>query len=283
MQRSRNSMSSPPEIAIRDEIKSEDLEALFLGHTLDCLVVRNFCEAGLCAKLSKYFLNHKDIVWYLNDEVADRDVKVDGKTEYRSLGVQRVGPAFNTTYNDDEDNTQFKKYLREKDIFWRDLRNFLGDQTSPMERLRLDLDELFVNRVNIANVKGKKAFSGISRITRAENSVPGEEPHIDAVPKDIELTNQFAANVYLEMPDCEGGELRMWNTDPFILQDVPAFCMGDYNVGDANHCSYKPADGDLVLFCTRRPHAVGRFDKGVRVSMQSFVGLTEDEDLVLWT
>jgi len=126
-------------------------------------------------------------------------------------------------------------------------------------------------------------FSGVCRITAAENSIPGEEPHIDAVPKNIELVNQFAANIYLSMPASSGGELRMWNTHPFTLQDAPAFEMNDYTVGSSNYSSYSPVNGDLVLFCTRKPHAVGRFASGARVSMQSFLGLTKDNDLVMWT
>lgn len=277
-------LASAQRLVIRDKLNAEDLKGLFLLNTIDCLVVHNFCHPDVCADLTSYFLHHKDVTWYLNDEVEGREVDGDGETMYRSLGVKRVGPAFNTTYNDDEQRTAFKKYLQEKDVFMHDLRNFLGPRMSPIERVRLQLDELHANRCSVACVQGEKVFSGVCRITGADDSIPGEEPHIDAVPQGIHLKNQFAANVYLSMPEAgSGGELRMWNTQPFSLEDAPFFNDKLYQVGTSDYSSYEPVTGDLVLFCTRRPHAVGRFDKGARVSMQSFVGLTEDEDLVMWT
>ena len=35
--------------------------------------------------------------------------------------------------------------------------------------------------------------------------------------------------------------------------------------------SLAPEDGELILICAQRPHAVAGFDAGLRVSMQAFV------------
>ena len=43
-----------------------------------------------------------------------------------------------------------------------------------------------------------------------------------------------------------------------------------------------PQEGDLILFNTRRPHAVTRFFGSFRITIQTFIGYKTGEPLYMW-
>lgn len=238
-------------------LSTESLNKMFKEET-PLIVVNGFYPNTLCNKLSEYFLT-KNIKNFDNN-VVDKN---SGNTVYIDYGVKRVGCGLNTVYDNSEESLY--AYLSENRNMEKDLFNFLGPYVSPIERFKTILDQVYDFPVAVASIKNKKAGCGIARIIYSEDSHKIKKPHTDSVPMFMELTQQFAANVYIQLPKSQdGGELQVWDkkNNDFI--------------------NYKPQLGDLVIFNTRMPHAVKEFTDGCRISMQTFFGITKKNKILLW-
>jgi len=153
---------------------------------------------------------------------------------------------------------------------------------SPIDKLRLELDENY--GANVAVFEEKKMFVGIGRVMRADGSVNSElQPHFDSLPPDFfPLDGQFSANVYLKVPE-SGGELEVWNVPPIPANEiVDSDPNKDWRKELPNSIKIKPNVGDLIMINTRRAHAIRRFDEGIRVTIQCFIGYKKDKPLYLW-
>jgi len=187
----------------------------------------------------------------------------------------------------------------------RALRDAVGG-TSPIDRLRLELDELWPSgaSVSTANPFGRKMLAGLARCMRPEallgNTRAEKEDgliHVDASPFLSPTQGGFTANVYAEVPTV-GGELCVWPvtlTNPESASDrAMAFLLG--NSFDSalmaevqgtlrkllpRPCVIKPVPGDLIMFNAGRPHAVRGFAEGLRSSCQTFIEHHDDAPLAL--
>jgi hypothetical protein len=270
------SLNAPnKKIITTDYLNEQDLTKLFNDEI--CIIqVKQFCESVLCDRLSIWFKSSDRLAEY--PYVMKRQDSV--KTIY--FGVDRVGIPYNSTYGD---SAQKEKYYAEAMSGIRALRAASYPGLSPIDRLRVELDENWVPGANLANFEGKKMFVGIGRVMKPELSQMSEyQPHWDSVPTQYaNLLGQFSANVYLAVPD-EGGELEIWDIEPLptsiIHHNDPE---RDWRAELPPSIRLKPDKGDLLLFNTRRPHAITRFDGATRVAAQCFIGINPDKSLSMWT
>jgi len=133
-------------------------------------------------------------------------------------------------------------------------------------------------------------FIGLSRVVE-----PGVYflAHHDIFAKDAphsfhakSLQAQFACNVYLDMPD-EGGELEIWERE-MLPTEFDALRGDSYGIPPEllgkPSLRLKPNCGELILFNSRKMHAVAPSVNSARLSLSCFVGYRGDHaPLTFWS
>lgn len=176
----------------------------------------------------------------------------------------------------------------------RKLRAIFSPHLSPMDRLRLELDEIWPHGASIQRFEDIKSSVGLVRVMKPETLFEGVAGvrgvcHIDSPTFKL----QFSANTYLKVPD-DGGELCLWNIalnkglrkNP-LYNLIHSNLSLDPQVQTVIHALMpkpliiKPKPGDLVILDTSRPHAVRGFKKGCRISIQAFITTESLEKPVL--
>lgn len=262
-------------VVVLDSLSYEELARLFDGRRA-ALIVRPFAKPDLCRQIAEKLLGLGEEEPYLHE------VKVGDAIQYKHLGVNRVGYPFNLTLSKDASSESKQHYYEEALHGTRRIRELADPTLSPIDKLRLFLDELWPNGANVAAFEGRKMLVGIGRLMRAELSAASEEtPHVDILPPHVHaLDNQLAANVFLRMPD-RGGELLLWDIPPFRQDAPPGSNLLSYDhLGDP--LIIAPQLGDLTLFCSMKPHATTSFPAGLRITLQCFIGEKHGEPLYLW-
>ena len=259
-------------IATVNQLTYNDLTSLFDGESC-ILVVKGFCPSETAERLSSWLLGE-------TRERYDHEVHAPSGVTYVYYGVDRVGIPFNKAFGEDE---RKKAYYAQAPIAIRAMRAACTPLLSPIDQLRLILDEVWPDGAGIAAFEGKKMFAGIGRIMRSENSPPSEIPHFDSTsPRIVSLRAQIAANIYVEMPDI-GGELEVWDVPPIPFgTPTPPEHGEDWRATLPEPIRVRPEIGDLVLFNAGCPHAIRRFSAGVRISVQCFLGVRDGHRLDLW-
>jgi hypothetical protein len=266
----------PGSIKITDALQQGDLADLIAGKTF-ILVVKNFVSEACRQAIEGFVRNART-------EPYTYTVQEAGKPKHVYVGVDRIGTPFNSTLGK-TDREQFQRAYYESALpnIQTMRRNFLP-YLSPIDRLRLELDEIWPSGAQIAAFEGKKMFVGIFRVMAPELSGgSADHPHFDALPRQIcSLDAQIAANIYISVPP-SGGELEVWTLDPLTPEDRLEDVDGKpWRLSAPLPIQYKPEATDLVLFNSRRPHAVRAFSGRPRVSMQCFIGHRANAPLVLW-
>lgn len=237
--------------------------ALLNGDFL-AVIVPEFTPAIVVDQLARFY------AWLRLD---DYEIYNSSTNSYRSLGVKRQGIPFNTTYRNDP--AAKKNYYDQVPGAVQEIRSRLAPFLLPIDHLRLSLDEIWPHGAGIANFNGEKNHVGIFRQTEAEFSQPGEEPHTDGLPREIgQLLRQLSANIYIDLPPA-GGELLLWPTDEIASKDLALH-------QQVAPVEVTPKPGMLILFNTRKPHAIRSFREGKRSSLQCFIGVQPDHRIVLW-
>lgn len=261
---------APLKVATEKELTVQNLEALVNDEIL-ALVVPGYYDAWMCDQLAQKILASNQLQRYTHE------VQNGQSLLQLYFGVDRLGMPFNSTYNDEE---MVSRYYDEASKGIKALRKLAHNGFSPIDRLRLELDEMFPDGATIATFEGRKMLAGISRITNAHLSyLSAEEPHYDALPeKYARLDTQLAANVYLRVPQ-RGGELELWDISPLPpLFEAPS----NWRAQLPEPHVIQPQQGDLVIFNCRRPHAIGEFEGPARVTTQVFIGHQKGSPLKLW-
>src|SRR5262249_44274644 len=124
--------------------------------------------------------------------------------------IGRVGMAFYESNENQELRCRY--YTQAVATIW-DIRATCSPFLSPIDRLRLELDETWKPGAMVESLEGHKMFVGLSRVFQEDSEAL---PHDDILARDApgiiharELHTQFGANVYLRMPE-HGGELELW-------------------------------------------------------------------------
>jgi hypothetical protein len=169
----------------------------------------------------------------------------------------------------------------------------------PMDKLRLELDEIWPGGCMLMKDKGRPYMGGIPRIMRpAKHFDPLRWSrgfiHVDALEVMTNERGVYSANVYLQNAP-SGGEVLLW---PISFHSRWQFFRNAYTLSmclsqDPDSQAYlrdrlpppvsvMVKEGDLLLLCTQRPHAVkGPIVGGTRVSMQVFMQYEKDKPFLL--
>jgi CRP-like cAMP-binding protein len=259
-----------PEVVVRNEVRLADLRDIIDGKVL-AVRVPGWYTSRQCQQLTRRLLRHPGFSRY---SIAP------------DVGVQRVGYSYFETRGDTE---RLEHYFDQAVPTIDEVRRVCAPLLTPIDRLRLELDERWPGGAGLAMLSGRKMFAGISRLFEDGHALP---PHQDVLARETEdevatrLLAQLTVNIYLRTPRA-GGELEIWDLIPNEEQ-VAELYAGDYDFLDTaklppSAALIRPGVGELVLMLSNRIHAVRPSSGGPRVSMSCFVGNTgEDERLVLW-
>jgi len=256
---------------------SEDLVKRLFKREICAIHIPGYCDSKLAAKAACLVLKDSKVTsWYLGK--GRSRVKTD--MSY-SIGI----PVQHTAIS----KQALKKYQKESLHWIRKVRDVFAPELSPLDRLRLELDEVWPYGANVSPFLKKKGFVGLFRVMRPEDLYPGIAGKMGICHIDESIQNmQFSSNIYLDVPQ-KGGELSIWNTSLnshtsrsqlYKLLDY-AF---DPEIQEIIHDRLgkpfiiKPRPGDLVILDSSRPHAVAGFSRGTRISIQSFLAPLRNKD-----
>lgn len=258
------------------QLDSESLSQLFTDNAL-ALIVRGYADKDICKKMGSKINESPDLEKYYYE------LSENGERKSLFLGVSRLGTSFSTTFGKDRESDVVDKYYNSALVNINRIRDLFSPFLSPIDRLRLELDELYNNGAMLGTIEKRKMFTGIARITHRDMDLQEKNPHVDSLPPEFILERQYSANIYLSVPQT-GGDLIVYPLDPMSQAEVDDFEANQKlwlsNFPDG--IRIKPESGDLIIINTRRPHSVSAFYDGERVSLQTFIGINQDDALKLW-
>ncbi|MDP9933599.1 2OG-Fe(II) oxygenase [Variovorax paradoxus] len=248
---------------IRDclRLTQADLLALIGGEYL-ALRIRNFYNHDLCALL------------------AARITAFDGLRPFRyATHMARFGLSLGEIVGSEE---ELGAYLKAASDEVAGFRQLCAPFLSPIDMLRLVLDEAWTAGANIATIRQRKAFTGVARIVQEGGSTPPHQDRLVARHVDLSafVAEQLAANVYLQTSS-SGGELELWD-----LQLSAAEYQAIREPGKAGvtahslrprDLSIAPDTGDLIIFRSTSLHAIQQAGGRPRVTCSSFIGYNSVE------
>ncbi|WP_045747266.1 2OG-Fe(II) oxygenase [Actinoplanes rectilineatus] len=171
----------------------------------------------------------------------------------------------------------------------QDVRSMFHPYLSPVDRVRLELQELWPAGANLLRLRGRLCFVGALRVFRPNTSEL--HPHSDAINQETDapeiegVVNQLVANIYLQVPE-QGGNLLLWLREPTaeetrIILDVEGL---DPATLEPPALEIHPDAGDLILFSPRMLHAVTPGVDEYRVGAAAFIASKGPEQpLVFWS
>lgn len=211
------------------------------------------------------------------------------------IGVQRTGMTFFETNGSDD---LLLRYYEESLLGTRALREACSPRLSPVDQLRLELGDLWLEGLRNENAHGRPMLAGIGRVFENGFELP---PHQDILARDLRdatqpplanhqpLLRQFSANIYLR-PATQGGELEIWDRTP-SSQEQEGLRDREFQYEGiiartalpAPTVVIDPQPGDLILFDSSCIHAVRASQGGPRVSMSLFIGYRgPNQPLTYW-
>lgn len=251
-----------------DGLTHEALQRLALGDAL-VLHVRQFIDPSVCRSLAQRAEGY-------------------GYSSYLNVpSVRRIGMAYYETEGKSELIRQYFEQAKENtNSFRRACLPFV----SPIDTLRCVLDETWRHGAQLQTLFGQKMFIGLSRMVE-----PGTTflAHHDIFAEDApgcaeatELKAQFGANIYLQMPQT-GGSLLMWQREipskEFAVLKGDTYGIKVEELGTPD-LVITPRPGDLLIFNSRKIHAVSPGVGANRLALSCFVGYRgESQPLTYWS
>lgn len=248
----------------------ENLLKLVQGRAL-ALRIKGYYAKETSAEVARRLLAHPRFGFYAN-----------------AGDIGRVGMSFFETLVSDELRDLYFAQAAET---MKDLRGACTPYASPIDLLRVELEELWPAGAQLLTMNGKSMFVGLARVFRGKAEAI---PHQDILRRDAatfplaaRLTAQLAANVYLQ-PSEEGGELELWgmsySDEEYDARRWKASYGLDRERIRESRALLRPETGDLILFNATQVHAVRPTLRGTRVTVSCFVGVqTTAEPLVYWS
>ncbi|MFF8640627.1 2OG-Fe(II) oxygenase [Streptomyces sp. NPDC015345] len=266
-----------PRVIEAERITRDDLLSLAHGEAI-AIVVRDYCPQDLCARATQQLLHDSLYGEYANVP-----------------GVHKWGL---NTYEGLSSKEREQHYFSEAVAAVQSLRDAWAPYLSPIDRLRLELQEGWPGGANMEHLEGNPLFVGQARVfTEGKGAIPHQDflsweledlRREDRSDGKAELLTQMTANLYLQTAD-EGGELELWSR---------GYEHAEYDVLRASADSYglnrdlipepavalKPTAGMLILSHASRIHAVRPSKGRDRAAVSFFIGVRGTEQpLTYWS
>jgi len=273
-----------------------------IRHEVAAVHVKGFVEPTAAAALSRRILardaaataasgaTSRELSWKVANGrgMESTDVRAVGGTPFAvAMDAARSDPARLDAYF--EEAAAEIRWLRRGDA---------SDVLSPLDKLRLELDEAWPNGCTLLKDAklGRPFLPGVGRVMEGPTAWAEGFAHVDSLDPMVADSGLFSANIYLQLPPV-GGELQIWplrvrSRWDFYRHGVTWSALTTPDEGGQRTLRkalaatipplrLRPAPGDLVLLCAQRPHAVQGFPLGRRVSLQSFVTHAEGKPLTI--
>ena len=257
-------------VRIENELSLETIQKL-ANCEIAAIHVKDFYPAELCNLVSKRVLNSSDLDYYNKEFVNDvarlylpyADAHGDAAAE-RAYHVDAIASIHAT-------------------------RALFYPHMSPMDHIRLLLEEYWPGGVALQKFHGKKCFGGILRVFEpggAEFHAHYDrlEEETDA-PEAKDIQQQFGMNIYLQVPD-KGGDLQMWLREATLEERKHVRQSEGIPHGSVEppYHTIHPEAGDMIMMSTRLLHAVTPGVETARISIGSFIGCYgEERPLTIWS
>jgi hypothetical protein len=174
--------------------------------------------------------------------------------KYSETDVDRVGPADSRPEGE-------RPSVSGVDMM-RAIRATAAPHLAPIDRLRLELDEVVPDGAMLYRRDGEVSLSGVGRVMTSSKEL---------VHADTGRRNCLTANVYLRMP-ATGGGTRIWRYEGGYRQSPQSYLFQPGELPDSTpNCLLKPQVCDLVIWNPALPHAVQGFEDPPRVTLQTWL------------
>lgn len=266
-----------PRVIEADRITREDLLDLAHGEAI-AIVVRDYCPQDLCRRATEQLMHDRLYGEYANVP-----------------GVHKWGL---NTYEGLSSEEREKRYFSEAVEAVQSLRSAWSPYLSPIDRLRLELQEGWPGGANMEHLDGNPLFVGQARVFQEGN---GAIPHQDFLSWELEdlrraarvdgkpeLLTQMTANLYLQTAE-EGGELELWSRGyEHAEYDALRITADSYGLNreliPEPTVALKPTAGMLILSHASRIHAVRPSKGRDRAAVSFFIGVRGvEQPLTYWS
>ncbi|MGV9884417.1 2OG-Fe(II)-dependent halogenase WelO5 family protein [Streptomyces sp. NPDC003006] len=223
------------------------------------------------------------------EKVAQKAINHQALGNYHKQHTSSVGRVYMPHIDTKWDAELTNKYHDQALPAIQDVRSMFHPYLSPVDRVRLELQELWPAGANLMRLRGRACFVGAFRVFQPSTSE--FYPHNDAIDQETDapeiegVLNQLVANIYLQVPD-EGGDLQLWLREPTedetrTILDVEG--LEPDSVEQPVHVIH-PEAGDLIIFSPRMLHAVTSGVGKHRVGAAAFIATKgPQEPLVCWS
>lgn len=223
------------------------------------------------------------------EKVAQQAINHQALGHYHKQHTSSVGRVYMPHIDTKRDPELTKKYHDQALPAITDVRSMFHPYLSPVDRVRLELQELWPAGANLMRLRERACFVGAFRVFQPQTSE--FYPHNDAIDQETDapeiegILNQLVANIYLQVPD-EGGNLQLWLREPTeeetrIILDVEGL---EPDTVEPPVVEIHPEAGDLIIFSPRMLHAVTAGQGMHRVGAAAFIATKgPKEPLVYWS
>jgi 2OG-Fe(II) oxygenase superfamily len=232
---------------------------------------------------------------YFPREVAE--VAIQRAIEHPALGnyhkkhTSSVGRVFMPHIDTKRDAELTARYHEAALPSIEDVRSIFLPYLSPVDQLRLHLQERWPAGANILRLRGRTCFVGAMRVFQPQTS--RFYPHNDWLLQETDapevegVTEQFVANMYLQVPR-DGGDLQLWLRAPTAEETETILELEGLEPDSIEPptLTIHPEAGDLIIFSSRMLHAVtaGEDRDTHRVGMAAFIAAQDpSRPLVCWS
>ncbi|KIF78074.1 hypothetical protein QR77_38270 [Streptomyces sp. 150FB] len=233
--------------------------------------VRGYYPAEVAAKVAEKAINHQELGHYHKQNTS-------------SVGRVHM-PHIDTKWDKELTN----KYHEQALPATEDVRSMFHPYIAPVDRIRLDLQELWPAGANLLRLRGRACFVGALRVFQPNTSEFW--PHSDSIdwetdaPEIDGVLNQLVANIFLQSAD-EGGDLQLWLREPSPEEKERILEVEGLEPDSIEKPTLQihPEAGDLILMSPRQLHAVTPAKDRHRVGASAFI-LTKgpEEPLLFWS
>ncbi|MFE1173091.1 2OG-Fe(II) oxygenase [Streptomyces sp. NPDC058773] len=255
---------------VAHELTTETLLQL-ANREIAVIHVRGYYPAEVAAEVAKKAIHHQEL------------------GHYHKQHTSSVGRVYMPHIDTKWDEGLTKKYHEQALPAIEDVRSMFHPYMAPVDRIRLELQELWPAGANLLRLRGRTCFVGALRVFQPNTSEFW--PHSDQIDQETDapeiegVLNQLVANIYLESAE-EGGDLQLWLREPTPDEKERILEVEGLEPDSIEKpvLQIHPEAGDLILISPRQLHAVTPAKDGHRVGASAFI-VTKgpQEPLLFWS